>query len=391
MSVFFAATLPTIILMCGLVLDIGRLQLVKLQMQSAADAAAQGAALEAERGTGNWVAEGQDDAALNGFTDGANGVTVSVVEGTNFGAYSGDYNIIQATITQTVNTFFMKGLTLNVTAQAGAAMVPCIYLLGTGTLQTYTLDIDTGDMDGNTCPIYVNQNMDITAYSNINVEAIDVNGSSGSSIDAGETYPSPNYGYPSTSDPLSAITSPSFSSCTYTSYSKSGGSTTLSPGTYCKGLNLTNTTVTLNSGTYIITGGATWSGATVSGSGVTLYFTSGGGGTDSKFIITNYSNVTLSAPTSGSLAGILVFLDRNWTKTSAQDVALMYSTIQGDGIWYLPKTGLYFASDGDFKAPHYLGIVADNIYADGTNIVPSNNFSFVTTGNPFRIQAAVVQ
>jgi hypothetical protein len=391
MSVFFAATLPTIILMCGLVLDIGRLQLAQLQMQSAADAAVQGAALEAERGTGNWVAEGQDDAALNGFTNGANGVTVTVTQGANYGAYSGDYNVLQATVTQTVNTFFMKGLKLNVTAQAVATLVPCVYLLGSGALQAYTLDIDTGDMDGNTCPIYVNQNMDITTWSNINVEAIDINGSAGASSDVGETYPSPNYGYPSTSDPLAAVASPSFSSCTVTSYSKSGGSATLSPGTYCKGMTLTNTTITLNSGTYIITGGATWSGATVSGSGVTLYFTSGGGGTDGKFIIESSSNVTLSAPTSGSLAGILVFLDRTWTKTSAQDVALMSSTIQGDGIWYLPKTGMYFSSCGNFEAPHYLGIVADNIYADGTNIVPSNNFSFVTTGNPFRTQAALVQ
>ena len=174
----------------------------------------------------------------------------------------------------------------------------------------------------------------------------------------------------------------------------SSGSATLNPGTYCKGITLTNSTVTLNPGLYVITGGSTWSGATVSGSGVTLYFTSGGGGTDSKFTIENSSNVTLSAPntsSNGSIAAILVFTDRTWTVTSAQDVALMNSTVQGDGIWYLPATGLYISSCGTFSGTHYLGIDANNIYSAGTNVVPSNNYSFVTTGNPFRRQGGLVQ
>jgi hypothetical protein len=195
-------------------------------------------------------------------------------------------------------------------------------------------------------------------------------------------------------DPLAAISSPIFSSCNYTSYSKTGGSATLSSGTYCKGLDLTNTTVFLNPGLYIITGGATWSNSKVSGSGVTLFFTSGGGGSDGKFTIENSSNVTISAPnasSNGSIPGILVFTDRTWTHTAAQDVALQDSTIQGDGIWYLPSTGLYVWSCGTMSGPHYLGVVADNLYLGGTDIAMLNNYSYVTTGNPFRTLSAAVQ
>jgi hypothetical protein len=191
------------------------------------------------------------------------------------------------------------------------------------------------------------------------------------------------------------VTSPTFSgTCNHTSYSLSSGSATLNPGTYCKGITLTNSTVTLNSGLYVITGGSTWSGSTVSGSGVTLYFTSGGGGTDSKFIVQNGSNVTLSAPNTasgGSLAGILVFTDRTWTPTSNQDIALMNSTVTGDGIWYAPQTGVYISSCGIMSATHYLGFVANNLWIGGTNVVISNNYSYVSTGNPMRTVGALVQ
>jgi hypothetical protein len=150
----------------------------------------------------------------------------------------------------------------------------------------------------------------------------------------------------------------------------------------------------LNPGLYVITGGATWKNSTVSGSGVTLFFTQGAGGSYSKFIIQNASTVTLSAPSDtsgGGIPGILVFADRNWIPTNAQDFALENSSIQGDGIWYLPGAGMYVSTCGNFTATHYLGIVADNIYSDGTIINVMNNYSSLAGGNPFRLQGGLVQ
>jgi hypothetical protein len=398
MLVLFAAVMPIIVLFCGLVLDVGMLQLKTLQLQNAADAAAFGAVLEAERNTGNWMAQGKADAGINGFTDGSNSVTITVpYPPPASGPYAGRYDAFLITVSQTVSTLFMGALSgagsVTLSAQSIGLMTPCIYLTGTGALQYYTLDGDTGSLLGSPCPIYVNTRL-TTNVANIATESIDVAGSAASSSIAGFTFPPPSFNVPVMADPLAAVASPAFSSCNHTSYSKTGGSATLSYGTYCKGLNLSNTTIFLNPGLYIITGGATWTNSTVSGSGVTLFFTSGGGGSDGKFIIQSSSNVTISAPTAssnGSIPGILVFTDRTWTPTSPQDVALQNSTIQGDGIWYLPGTGLYVSSCGNVNGTNYLGVVADNMYLAGTIFTVSNNYSNVTTGNPFRTLSAAVQ
>jgi hypothetical protein len=397
MLVYFGITMPILILLCGLSIDLGMLELRQQRMQTAADAAAISAELEAERGTENWVALGQEDASQNGFTNGSNGTTVSVVQFANFGAYSGHYDGLQVTITQQVKSVFMGALNggyITATATSVAQIVPCVYLTGT-TQQQYTLDGATGDLKGDSCPMNINNNVETVSLS-LAPEALNIAGPASSSSIAGYEWPTPNYNAPTVADPLSYVTSPTFSgTCNHTSYSlyNASGTTTLNPGTYCKGLNITNSTAKLNPGLYVITGGGTWYNSTVTGSGVTLYFTSGGGGTDSKFILSQ-ANVTLSAPTTssgGSIAGILVFTDRNWTHTNAQDVDIIQSTFTGDGIWYLPSTGLYVSNSGVVTGTNYFGIVADNMTITGTSVRPKNDYEYVTGGNPFRRQAPLVQ
>lgn len=399
MIAFFAVTLPILILMCGLSVDIGMIELRQMRMQTAADAAAISAELEAERGTENWVSLGQQDASQNGFTNGVNNTTVSVVEGANYGAYSGHYDALQVTITQKVKTIFMGSLNggyVTLRATSVAQMTPCVFLTGT-TLQTYTLDGYSGDFKGDSCPFDINSNLETIALS-LAPEAMNIAGPASASSIQGYEWPTPfNYNAPTVTDPLASVTSPSFNgTCNHTSYSlyNVASNTTLSPGTYCKGLNITNSTATLSPGLYVITGGAGWYNSTITGSGVTLYFTSGGGGTDSKFDISGGSVVTLSAPntsSNGTIAGILVFTDRNWTHTNPQDVDIINSTFTGDGIWYLPSTGLYISNSGVVTGTNYFGIVADNMTTTGTSVRPLNNYSYVTTGNPLRTNAPLVQ
>jgi hypothetical protein len=196
-------------------------------------------------------------------------------------------------------------------------------------------------------------------------------------------------------DPLAALTSPSYSgTCDHLLYTALLGVVTLNPGTYCGGITLTNSAATLNPGLYIITGGATWTASTVTGSGVTLFFTKGGIFGYGQFKIQSFSTVTLSAPTistNNSIPAVLVFADRNWVNTATQDFILSQSSIQGDGIWYLKKAGFYLYSCGTFQGTNYLGVVADNGYFAGTTFYPSNNYSYVTTGNPFLTQSLLVQ
>ena len=68
--------------------------------------------------------------------------------------------------------------------------------------------------------------------------------------------------------------------------------------------------MTLNPGTYIITGNLSINGPTLNGAGITFFMTQGGGTGYGTASITNV-NTVLSAPTTGSLQGILFFSDRN--------------------------------------------------------------------------------
>jgi hypothetical protein len=405
----FGLMLPVLILFCGLSLDLGMLEWREQQMQSAADAAAISAELEAERGTENWVALGQEDASQNGFTNGSQNTTVNVVQFANYGAYNGRYDGLQVTITQKIKTIFMGALNggyVTATARSVAQITPCVYLTGTGTISTsggpvsaYPLNVYTGSFNGNSCPVYANAKIDIQSSGKTAMEAINVVGPASASILAGSVvYPPPLFNVPAFSDPLSAISQPTLGSCTVTSYSISGGSATLNPGTYCKGMSISYATVKLNPGLYIITGGASWYDSTITGNGVTLYFTKGGGATTYGQFYVGFSTLTLSAPTvsyNNSIPGILVFADRNWSATGAQDFQLISDTWNpGDGIWYLTHAGMeiWSCNNGQIlSGTNYFGIYADNLFTAGTIVMPLNNYSYVTGGNPFRTKAPLVQ
>jgi uncharacterized membrane protein len=75
-----ALTILVLLAFVGMAIDVGYLQFSKRRIQSAADAAAQGAALQLSTGASNDTAkaEGRYDSAKNGFTNGSNGVTVTI-------------------------------------------------------------------------------------------------------------------------------------------------------------------------------------------------------------------------------------------------------------------------------------------------------------------------
>src|SRR4051812_8923440 len=90
----------------GLAVDVGYLQFVKTRLQTAADAAALGGAQQL-RMTGSAAASSaRSDAALNGFTDGVNGVSVVVSSPPVAGFYTGNTAGVEVTISQTVPAFF---------------------------------------------------------------------------------------------------------------------------------------------------------------------------------------------------------------------------------------------------------------------------------------------
>jgi hypothetical protein len=165
----------------------------------------------------------------------------------------------------------------------------------------------------------------------------------------------------------------------------SSTTTTLSPGTYCNGITLNHATVTFQPGLYIITGASTWSNnSIVTGTGVTLYLTQGGGYSFGAFTISG-STVTLSAPTSGSLTGIVVFGDRAASGPGVQGFTITTgSLITTDGIWYILNTGIGVTSS-TLRGTNYLGLVLDNLKLSGATVsVPSPSYSSLTGGSPYQ-------
>lgn len=375
-------------------------QLRKLQLQHAADAAALGAMHEKARGNAGWVAAGKADAALNGFTDGVNGVSISVVNPPTSGTYSGNMNAIQATVRQNYHTAFLGMITGSSSTSPGASAVAagspnpdCVYIMGPG-ITRYTLELTLNSGFYSSCNIYIDSVQ--STIKDLNGSTLDANvsgsnsikvqGASGSGdVISGVAIPSPTFSSPNEADPLSSVTAPSFSSCDhYATVVILFG--TLNPGTYCGGITIMGAAVTFNPGLYIVTGGMTWElGSTINGTGVTFYLTTGGGWTYGNFNIWN-STVTLSAPTTGSgggVTGIVVFVDRNWLNNGFQGIQILSSYVTTNGIWYALNTGIYNSSS-TLRGTTYLGFVVDAIQGSAaTFTIPAPDYSSLSGGSPF--------
>lgn len=387
----FAIVLPILVLFSGLAIDVGMMENRRLAMQHAADAAALAAELEIERNTGNMVSVAKQVAALNGFTDGASNTSVTVAMRPANGAYAGNYDALQVSITQRANAFFFYAIPNIVIAVTSKALVPpCVYLNGPST-SIPTLSAQNSALFLN-CPLYAKGNSSLNAVS-LAALAVDLTGPTGSlSGGAYLTHP-PRYNAAVMADPLASLPQPAFTSCTANNFAQNGGTATLYPGVFCNGFTLTNTTVTLAPGLYVITGGAHWSNSTVRGSGVTLFFTQGGGSGYGQFLIDHCQSVTLSAPadaSQGAIPAMLVFGDRSWIATAPQDVQITDSSVNGDGVWYTTGTGILLANSL-MTANRYLALDTDSLSTNSALLVTAQDFSSVTTGSPFRPLGGVVE
>lgn len=131
--------------------------------------------------------------------------------------------------------------------------------------------------------------------------------------------PPPQAGCPVIEDPLKDRPAPPIGSCIAipasankkgdTSKNEVNQSVTLEPGTYCGGLRITKkATVTLRPGIYVMKDGPLIvdQKASVTGDGVGFYFTGDRGG----LLFSKGSTVSLAAPTTGIMAGLLMFEER---------------------------------------------------------------------------------
>lgn len=114
-------------------------------------------------------------------------------------------------------------------------------------------------------------------------------------------------------DPYANASFPTFGGCTQQNFSTKD-TITIAPGVYCGGMKLNaGANVTLNPGIYYLDGGnlSVNGGATLTGSGVTLVFTSQNRNGFATASINGNATVNLTPPKNGTTGGIVVFGDRH--------------------------------------------------------------------------------
>jgi hypothetical protein len=178
--------------------------------------------------------------------------------------------------------------------------------------------------------------------------------------------PTPTTGSAYQGDPLTFLVPPSSSTCNYTNFKVTTGSSTLNPGTYCNGITISGATiVTFNPGTYILMGGGlnVTGSSVIKGSGVTFFVTQGLGYSYGPISISSSVVATLSAPTTGSYYGILVYQDRGIGTGKAANTVTGASSSSLEGVLYFPTTALTLS--GAEAGGNCLIVIADTITLTG--------------------------
>ena len=408
----------------GLAVDLGWMEYTKKSAQTAADAAAMAALLQFQSTTfsttvtcgvggvvcqaptscspapASYLHSGCDYAQLNGFSSSGNQY-VSLQAGT--GAPPTAPTVLSSTywvtarVNQTVPQLFSAVLgnaTGRVAARATAALNPardCIYVMDPAGADALSMSGTPNLVSA--CGVYVNSSSPTALHGNgtptLTAPEIDIVGNYDFS---GTLDPDPpSTGVATMADPLANLPAPSVpAGCDYTGYSVTGGTVaTLSPGVYCGGIFVGKATVTFSPGMYILKGGglATQNANShILGTDVTIYNTYDATHAYAPFDFKATSTVSLTAPTSGSYAGVLIMENKTITAGTYTDNFGGGSGQAFTGIIYTPKSNMNYSGNASTSA--YTIMVNYRLHMVGTSTI-NNDYSSLPTGNPLKITALV--
>jgi Putative Flp pilus-assembly TadE/G-like len=191
----------------------------------------------------------------------------------------------------------------------------------------------------------------------------------------------PTVDCPPIADPLASRQPPEVGACDFNNTVIKTGVKTLKPGVYCGGLKLTDgATVTLSPGIYIIQGGKLIvdKGALLEGEGVGFFLA----GSQSSLLFDYDSTISLAAPKTGEMAGILIFDDRG----GKFDKHRIYSDNARKllGTVYMPNGALYINAKRPIAdQSDYTVIVARTVEIfDGPDLVLNSDYNATSVPVP---------
>ena len=348
--ILFALGLAVLLGMAALTIDVGLAYVARRDMQNAADAAAMAGADALLEGQSSVLATNaaRDLALQNGYDNAAADVTVTINVPPTSGPHSGDSDFIEVFIAHPIDTILAsavgKTTPFEVSARAvvGIDRTPkpySIITLSQTACQSMQFNgqvnltvIDAGTLTNGECSVdafSTNGTVNVATAANHVVGGWNMTGNSGDVF-----VPPSRAGH--FDDPLIGVPVPTPTSepvQTCPTYGGEPGTVTLQPGVYDCTINPPVVWgLQFEPGDYYITGGIVLNGngdvtfgqglyflqgqgliitgnATVTGDGVTFYIDEG------QVTLTGTGDTQLTAPTSGTYEGIVIFQNRSLTTT----------------------------------------------------------------------------
>jgi Flp pilus assembly protein TadG len=364
----FALATPVLIGGAGLAVETSFDYLSHSHLQSAADAAAYAASIEAMGGSNlaTITAAASQQASTNGWS--ANNGSITVHNPPSSGPNQGTPTAVEVQLTQNVPRFFtalftpgtfsisVRSVGISQTAASACILAlnptasQAIQVQGNTTVNLAGCDVMSDSIASNAVNVWGSAQLSADC-------AVSVGGVANHGGMTMTGCPSPITNAPHVGDPFAGLPTPAPGP---NQTVPNGNTVTLNPGNYSAGMTL-HGNVTLNPGVYYVS--STFrinSNATVSGSGVTIYLASG-----TTVSMAGNADVNMAAPTSGTYSGILFFGARDGTGSV---------TFNGDATSHL--TGdLYFPNQQVSYIGNFTGVngctqvVADTVsWSGNTNI-----------------------
>jgi hypothetical protein len=372
MMALAAISMPVIMGAMALACDVGYIHYRQCQLQTAADAAAIAAGLELGN-CNDTVCANMDTAAAQALIeDGITSSTITPASSCTVSSSSGlaltinvapcvlgtsdpnngNTHIAEVVLTEPQNTFFATVFgvhTVNLVARAEAGD-SYIHTANNGgnCIYTKSLEFNSGDASFtlNGCGLYDNGNLQTnsgdsaTATTFLYYGTWSPNNCHGSSCrwTLGDSETGPSHTTTVQSDPLASLAAPTKPATSLTNTQTPNSGVTLQPGYYPNGFNLNSSvSVTLAPGLYYMGSSINvGSGATLTGTGVELYFANG------TLQLNSGSTAQLTAPTAtsstaGTTAGML-----DWQASTNSSGMNMDSGSSSyfEGVIYLPDAQL---------------------------------------------------
>jgi hypothetical protein len=397
--IFVAVSMTVILGFLAMAADVGTLLHDRRNLQIAADSAAIAGAVEEKVSlvTGDIQASGQTASTQNGFTNGANGVTVTINTPPANGPHTGAAGYVEAIVSQAEPLFFTKlrgFTTMTVTTRAvafdGATSTNCV--LATNLTAPQTIELQ-GSFNANfpKCSVVDDSNdpdaLDFTGGGgSLTAGSVGVVGGAGGHT--GDSTPAPKTGIAPISDPLGSLPPPPYNpaSCTAAPTGTVWGQATAGVTVCYSGNIKVQQNIMMNAGIYVFTGDLDFTGngsLTSLPGGVTLYFA----GPNGQLGGPGNGNTTLdltATSTGGPYNHILIYQDR----TDANLAEFNGTPITNlTGIIYIPDAPLEFS--GNTVSNLTTDLIVNQLIEQGNATVNITNFNTTVNDSPLTTVALV--